>query len=132
MNNLNIFSREFWEIKPNLNECIHIFSGKANITRNKNVYDKLLNKVDGLLINEGWAFTITCIVEQYTDTFGFFNISSTPRYSKYILNGLRNKDSWDLKIDNNNINNINFSILNNQIMYSSEQNFTMKYTISII
>ena len=137
MNSLNVFSKEFWGIKPNVNEYVHIFSGVANITCNRNVYDKQFNKIDGLLFNEYcWAFTITCIVEQYINNSGFFSKSYTPIYSKYILNGLRNKDSWDLKVENNKLVSLNcllnFNVLNNQIMYSSEQDFTMKYTVCII
>lgn len=133
MNNFNIFSKEFWEFKPNT-DYIHTFSGIANVTNDKNGYNKGLNKIDGLLFNEGWAFTVTCIVEVQTSNFGFFINKSNPKYYKYILNGLKcNETSWDLKVENVSGNGIiHFSILKNQIMFSSEHDFNMKYTVLII
>lgn len=130
MSNFNIFSKEFWEFKPNT-EYIHTFSGHANISNDKNGYSKGLNKIDRLLFNEGWAFTVTCIVEIQTSKWGF---SYTPKYYKYILNGLKcNETSWDLKVENVSGNGIiHFSILKNQIMFSSEHDFNMKYTVLII
>jgi hypothetical protein len=126
MNNFNIFSKEFWEFKPNT-EYINTFSGYANISNDKNGYNKKFDSIPGLLFKEGWSFTITCIVEVDTQNWSY---TKSPKYYKYILNGLKCKDSWDLKVEGN--SNINFSILKNQIMYSTEQNFNMKYTVLII
>ena len=129
MNNFNIFSKEFWEFKPNT-EYIHSFSGHANISNDKNGYHKRLDSIPGLVFKEGWAFTVTCIVEVNSNSFTFFTKSTNPKYYKYTLNGLKSGDTWDLKVEGN--GNINFSILKNQIMYSSENDFTMKYTVLII
>jgi hypothetical protein len=130
MNNFNIFSKEFWEFKPNT-EYIHTFSGYANISNDKNGYNKKLDSIPGLLFKEGWSFTITCIVEVNSSNFGFF--SKSKNYYKYTLNGLRcNETSWNLKVEGNGNGNINFSILKNQIMYSTEHDFNMKYTVLII
>jgi hypothetical protein len=131
MNNFNIFSKEFWEFKPNT-EYIHTFSGHANISNDKNGYHKKLDSIPGLLFKEGWSFTITCIVEVNSSNFGFFTTKSK-NYYKYTLNGLKcNETVWDLKVEGNGNGNISFSILKNQIMYSSNHDFTMKYTVLII
>lgn len=117
MSNFNIFSKEFWEFNLNT-EYIRTFSGFANIS---NGYINRLDSIPGLVLKEGWSFTITCIVKV------------NKNYYKYILNGLKCNDGWKLKVEKCDGNgNINFTILNNQIMYSSEQDFNMKYTVLII
>ena len=117
MSNFNIFSKEFWEFYPNT-QNMHKFSGFAN---RSNEYINRLDSIPGLVLKEGWSFTITCVVK------------INKNYYKYILNGLKYNDSWKLKVEKCDGNgNINFTILNNQIMYSSEQDFNMKYTVFII
>lgn len=130
--NLNIFSKDFWEMKPT-REFIQIFTGVANIKISKDYYEKTLNEIPGLIFNKDiWTFTITCVVQTTSTTSLYFfqNSQNNQNYYKYILNGTRqNNDSWNFKVDNLHNGPVTFSIQGNQIMYSSDKNFTMKYII---
>ena len=129
LNNFNIFSKEFWDFKDELTkEYINVFEGTSNINSKKDCFEKMRDIVPGLVFNDPniWSFTINIIVKSET-RFTFYN--KTKNFTRYKLKGTRISDtSWDLKVKGR--GNIDFSINSDQkIMYSSQDDFIMKYTI---
>ena len=127
--NFNIFSKEYWDFKPN-KEYINIFEGSANVISTKDEYNKQQDSIPGLLFDDPdiWHFCITIVVKnEIKNLFRMYN--KTKSFSHYKLKGNRLTDNkWDLKVKGS--GNIEFSINSDQqIVYSSQEQFTMRYVV---
>jgi len=129
MDVMNIFSKEYWDFKDKLTkEYVNIFKGYCNIKSTKDHFEKNQNVIPGLIFTDVnlWSFDIDIIVKNEIKSF---YSNTTKSFTRYKLKGTRKSDtSWNLKVKGR--GNIDFSINNDQqIMYSSSEDFIMKYTV---
>lgn len=126
---MNIFSKEYWDFKDKLTkEYVNIFEGHCNIKSTKDHFEKNQNVIPGLIFTDVnlWSFDIDIIVKNEIKSF---YSNTTKSFTRYKLKGTRQSDtSWNLKVKGR--GNIDFSInKDQQIMYSSSEDFIMKYTV---
>lgn len=129
MDLINIFSKEYWDFKDKLTkEYVNIFQGNCNIKSTKDHFEKNQNVIPGLIFTDVnlWSFDIDIIVKNEIKSF---YSNTTKSFTRYKLKGTRQSDTlWNLKVKGR--GNIDFSINNDQqIMYSSSEDFIMKYTV---